>query len=182
MLVIAGHSAGFTYIRPFLERVPRLDADTISLVFLSFGVGGFVGNILAGLLAELSARLATGIAAFVIVGATAVLLMLGTSHTIVFVVVAFWGVGFGMTPISVQTLTVQAAPDLSEGVGALTMSAFQVAIAIGAVAGGALTDRLGPSAAIASCTAAAAIGGILVLGVLRRLARRASRPAPDVEC
>ena len=30
MLIIAGHSAGFTYIRPFLEQIPRLSAGSIS--------------------------------------------------------------------------------------------------------------------------------------------------------
>lgn len=173
MLIIAGHSAGFTYIRPFLEQIPRLSAGSISLVFLTFGVGGFAGNLLAGLLAERSARLATGLAALIIVGATAVLLAVGASHTVVFAVVAFWGLGFGITPISVQTLTVQAAPDLAEGVGALTMSAFQVAIAIGAVAGGALVGQLGPSGAIGSCTVAAALGGLLLT-----VSRRQMVPAP----
>ncbi|WP_267382298.1 MULTISPECIES: MFS transporter [unclassified Sphingomonas] len=172
MLIIAGHSAGFTYIRPFLETVPQLGADAISLMFLTFGVGGFAGNLLAGLLAERSARLSTGLAALIIVGATAVLLAIGASHTVVFVVVALWGLGFGITPISVQTLTVQAAPDLAEGVGALTMSAFQLAIAIGAVTGGALVGPLGPRGAIGSCTAAAAMGGLLLLGVSRRNAGR----------
>ncbi|TIM95716.1 MAG: MFS transporter, partial [Mesorhizobium sp.] len=31
LLVASGHFAGFTYVRPFLEKVPALDIETISL-------------------------------------------------------------------------------------------------------------------------------------------------------
>ena len=172
MLIITGHSAGFTYVRPFLERVAGVGATTISLIFLTLGVAGFVGNLVAGVAAERSARLSAGAAAFVIAAATSILLASGHSPSVVFIGAALWGFGFGIIPISVQTLTVQVAPELAEGVGALTMSAFQVAIAVGAIIGGAVADRLGARAAIASCTIAALMGGVLMFSLARRISRQ----------
>lgn len=168
MMIITGHSSGYTYLRPFLERVSKFDASTISLAFLAMGVAGFAGNLSAGVLAERSARLSTSIAAILIAVATATLSAFGQSPAIVFGAIVLWGIGFGITPISVQILTVHAASDLAESAGALTLSAFQVAIAVGAIGGGELADHFGPAGAILSCTLTALIGGGLLLGLIPR--------------
>ncbi|WP_176478104.1 MULTISPECIES: MFS transporter [Mesorhizobium] len=52
LLVASGHFAGFICIRAFLENVPALNIETISLVLLAFGIGGFFGNLAGGFLAE----------------------------------------------------------------------------------------------------------------------------------
>lgn len=43
-----GEFALFTYIRPFLETVTRVDAATVTLVLLVIGVAGFIGTTLIG--------------------------------------------------------------------------------------------------------------------------------------
>ena len=173
-LVISGHFAGFTYVRPFLEQVPRLDIRMISYVLLALGVGGVVGNIAGGVLAGRSARLASALAAFTLAAATLALLVDGASVTVDLVATAVWGVGFGAAPISIQTWTVQAAPDQAESVGALIMSTFQVAIALGAVAGGLLVNSYGAPGAIAYCAMAALAGGFMMLTAARSII--AARP------
>ena len=40
LISISGHFAGFTYVRPYLEQVPALSIEVISLVLLAYGVGG----------------------------------------------------------------------------------------------------------------------------------------------
>ncbi|RWK45475.1 MAG: MFS transporter, partial [Mesorhizobium sp.] len=60
LLVASGHFAGFTYVRPFLEKVPALDIETISLVLLAYGIGGFFGNFAGGFMAERSLKTAVG--------------------------------------------------------------------------------------------------------------------------
>lgn len=168
MLIILGHAAGFTYVRAVLEQPPGLGADTISLVFLALGAGGFGGNLLAGVFAGKSARLSTGLAALAIAAATLAFVQSGQPVGLVLAAALLWGIGFGVTPISVQTLTVQAAPDLSETVGAITMSAFQAAIAGGAVVGGTLADAFGPTGAMRLCTVATLAGGGLIFAMRRR--------------
>ena len=39
-----GQFTPFTYIRPFLETVTRVDDATVTLVLLVGGVAGFIGN------------------------------------------------------------------------------------------------------------------------------------------
>ena len=41
LLVVAGHFAGFTFIRPFLEDVPHFGVEGVSGILLAFGIGGF---------------------------------------------------------------------------------------------------------------------------------------------
>jgi predicted MFS family arabinose efflux permease len=44
LLVISGHFAGFTYVRPVLEQVDHLDVGRSRWSLLAFGVAGFFGN------------------------------------------------------------------------------------------------------------------------------------------
>ena len=61
VIAISGHFAGFTYIRPFLEQVPALDVDAISLVLLAYGIGGFFGNFAGAFVAERSVKATVGL-------------------------------------------------------------------------------------------------------------------------
>src|SRR5919202_45059 len=47
-LFFLGQFALFTYLRPFLETVTRVDASTLSLLLLVLGVAGLVGTSLIG--------------------------------------------------------------------------------------------------------------------------------------
>src|SRR3546814_937839 len=38
----------FTYVRPFLETVTRVNVPTLSMILLTIGVGGLVGTMLIG--------------------------------------------------------------------------------------------------------------------------------------
>jgi predicted MFS family arabinose efflux permease len=89
LLVVAGHFAGFTYIRPYLEGIPHLDVEMISLVLLAYGLGGFFGNIAGGVITSRSATLGTVFAAGGIAASAVILTLLGTS--------------FGAFPVSIQS-------------------------------------------------------------------------------
>ena len=79
LLVASGHFAGFTYVRPFLEKVPALDIETISLVLLAYGIGGFFGNLAGGFLAERSLKTAVALAPLLIALARHLVAGLGAS-------------------------------------------------------------------------------------------------------
>ncbi len=57
---VLGHFLAYTYVRLSLERIPDVgEAGTIVLLLALFGVGGFVGNILVGIIVDRAfARLA----------------------------------------------------------------------------------------------------------------------------
>jgi len=143
LLVISGHFAGFTYIRPLMEQVTHLSVSTISAVLLGYGIGGFFGNFAGGFIAERSERLAIVFGGTLIASLAAGLLLAGSSVVVTALAVSLWGFAFGAFPVGFQTWITRAAPDQAEGAGGLLVSAFQVAIASGAIGGGVLVDHVG---------------------------------------
>lgn len=171
LLVISGHFAGFTFIRPFMEEVPRLEISTISLALLAFGVGGFAGNVAAGAIAERSPAWAVASASLAIVGAALLLIGAGENAAVAFGATALWGFAFGGFPVSISIWNTRAAPDMAESAGALLTSSFQVAIASGAVVGGIVIDGFGPKGVIVYAMLAVLAGATLVLTLGRRAER-----------
>lgn len=168
LLIASGHFAGFTYVRPFLEEIPAFDVEAISLVLLAFGVGGFFGNLAGGLLIERSLKADIGTGALIITATALALVVFGSSQWLSAVAVAGWGFAFGMLPVGLQTWMVRAAPDQAESAGGLLVTAFQVAIAGGAIFGGLLVDGFGPLGAFIYSGAAMLAGALLVLSLSRK--------------
>ena len=167
LLVVAGHFAAFTFIRPFLEAVPQFDVEGISAILLAFGIGGFVGNILGGLIAERNTRLAMTLAAGGIALTTFVLAFAGISPAISVIATALWGLAFGALPVSVQSFVTQAASDEAESAGALMLTTFQLAISSGAVFGGLIFETQGPAGVFAFAGVSALLG-VAVIGLTAR--------------
>ncbi|SEK30858.1 MFS transporter, DHA1 family, purine ribonucleoside efflux pump [Roseateles sp. YR242] len=163
LLVISGHFAGFTYIRPLMENVTHLSVSAISAVLLGYGVGGFFGNLAGGFVAERSERHAIVGGGALIVLLAVSLLMAGSSAWVTAVAVVLWGFAFGAFPVGFQTWIVRVAPDQAEGAGGLLVAAFQVAIASGAIGGGVLVDHMGALGGPAFAATAITLGTLLTL-------------------
>lgn len=163
ILVISGHFAGFTYIRPLLEDVTGLSVSAISAVLLGFGIGGFFGNFAGAFIAERSERNAIIFGGAFIAVIAATLLIAGNTAGIAAVSIALWGFAFGAFPIGFQTWIIRAAPDQAEGAGGLLVAAFQIAIASGAIGGGILVDRIGALGGPAFALVAITLGTLLVM-------------------
>ncbi|PZN93178.1 MAG: MFS transporter [Hyphomicrobiales bacterium] len=173
VVVISGHFAGFTYIRPFLEQIPRLSVEAISLVLLAYGVGGFLGNLAGSAITVRSAKASVIFGAFSIAAMGIVLLLVGSSTLGSAIAVGFWGFAFGALPVGFQTWLVRVTPEEeAESAGGLLVAAFQIAIASGAVFGGLLVDGFGTLGVIAYATAATLLGGIGVLALGSRSPER----------
>jgi DHA1 family purine ribonucleoside efflux pump-like MFS transporter len=165
LLIASGHFAGFTYIRPFLENVPAFDVEGISLTLLAFGVAGFFGNLFGGFLIERSLKANIGIGALVIAVMALALVTFGATDWASATAVAAWGFAFGMLPVGLQTWMVRAAPDEAESAGGLLVTAFQVAIAGGAIFGGLLVDGFGAPGAFVYAGVAMLLGALLVFSL-----------------
>lgn len=164
VVVISGHFAGFTYVRPFLEQIPKLSVEAISLVLLAYGVGGFFGNFAGGAITARSAKASVIFGAFLIALVGFSLLFVGASPLASAIAVGFWGFAFGALPVGFQTWLVRVAPeDEAESAGGLIVAAFQIAIASGAIFGGLLVDGFGTLGVIAYATVATLVGGLGVL-------------------
>jgi DHA1 family purine ribonucleoside efflux pump-like MFS transporter len=171
LLVISGHVAGFTYVRPLMENVTQLPVPAISAILLGYGIGGFFGNFAGGFVAERSERLAVALGGTAIAVLAVALLVAGGSPVVTASAVMLWGFAFGAFPVGFQTWITRAAPDQAEGAGGLLVAAFQIAIASGAIGGGVLVDRIGalggPTFAVVSLT----LGTLLTLRYGPRPAR-----------
>ena len=167
LLVAGGHFAAFTYVRPAAERVPSITPESLALLLTIFGLAGFVGTLLGGIVAD--RRLRTGIlVAPVVIGvATSGFALLSGSYAPVAVAIALWGLAFGAVPTLVTTWTARVEPGRLEPAGALITGMFQVAIATGAAVGGVLLDTFDVRAALLVAGVAAAAGGVLFANARR---------------
>ncbi|TIW30886.1 MAG: MFS transporter, partial [Mesorhizobium sp.] len=152
-----------TYVRPYLEVVPVLPIETISLVLFGYGIGGFFGNFAGGFMAERNLKAAVTLAPLLIALSALVLLTLGASPATAAIAVAAWGFAFGAVPVGLQTWLVRAAPDEAESAGGLMVATFQVAIALGAVFGGLLVDHAGVASAFAYCGIATLLAALVAV-------------------
>lgn len=169
VLIAGGHFMGFTYLRPAFEGVNGLTPELLALLLLVYGIASFVGNAVAGPLADRRLPVLV-IAAPVAIGTgTVVFALLGSSLPLAFVTVFVWGVGFGAVPTMVQTWMAHVAPQRLESAGGLVVAAFQIAITIGAAVGGLLIDSVGVQAAFLGGGIAAVIGAGVLSSARRRV-------------
>lgn len=147
-LLVTGHFAAYTYVRPALEQIAGLDADRIGGALLAYGLAGMAGNFIAGWCAARRPR-ATVISIGVAVAASvSVVPALGGSVWLAIGLIATWGIAYGGVSVATMTWATAAAPNERESVSGLFVAVFNAAIASGALVGGVVNDQLGVSAAL----------------------------------
>lgn len=168
-LLFAGQFALFTYLRPFLENVTQLSVSLLSLILLIMGGAGLVGSWLIGRVVARSlsatliiAPLAMAVIALGLVAAGA--MALPTAGLL-----ALWGLIGTALPVAWWTWLSRTLPDDAEAGGGLMVAVIQLAITLGAAAGGLLFDAAGHRATFVA--SAILLAGSALLGV--RSARQA---------
>ena len=170
-VMIAGHFGSYTFIRTAAEAMPALTPALIAVLLAVYGVGGLVGNLLAGLFAD--RHLGVVMVTVPMLMAVAILgfSLAGGSVLLTFTAVAVWGLGFGAIPTTSQTWASRAEPDRKEAAGGLFVANFQLAIALGAALGGVLLDLSGVHLVFLVGAIAVALGGALFASTRRLLPR-----------
>ncbi len=138
LLVHIGHYALFTYIRPALESVVKVDSGKLTLVLFVFGVANFVGTLAAGRLLEFSLRLTLALTPALMAVAALGLALLPAGQTGYVALVILWGLAFGGVSVAWSNWATRMVPDQAESAGGLVVVGVQSAIAGGAAAGGVL--------------------------------------------
>ncbi|MBP1807058.1 MFS transporter [Rubellimicrobium aerolatum] len=154
LLFFTGQFALFTYLRPFLERVTGADVPTLSALLLANGAASLLGSLLIGPAIRMSLR-AMLVAIPLLMAALALAMALaGASTWAMAGLLALWGlVGTG-GPVAWGTWLARSLPEDAEAGGGLQVAVIQLAITLGATAGGIAFDAAGP---IANAVGAAAI-------------------------
>ncbi|KGF65520.1 MFS transporter [Pseudomonas lutea] len=145
-LLFMGQFALFTYLRPFLESVTGVDVPGLSMLLLIIGVSGLAGTLLIGaLLARHLYRVLMVIPLLMAVIAVA-LMVCGQSFGMTAVLLGAWGLISTCAPVGWFTWLTRTLPRDAEAGGGLMVAVIQLAITLGATAGGWLYDGVGYSA------------------------------------
>lgn len=163
MLFFLGQFALYTYLRPFLETVTRVDVSTLSLILLIVGGAGMLGTYLIGVVLRrrlYSVLIALPLAmAAIAVGLT----LIGGSPVAVTVLLAGWGLTGTAAPVGWWTWLSKVLPDDAEAGGGLMVAVIQLAIASGAAAGLLLYDSSGYRSTFAVSAAALCVSALLAV-------------------
>ncbi|WP_308282428.1 MFS transporter [Streptomyces lichenis] len=141
-LLVTGHFAAYTYVRPVLEQTRGVGAGAIGALLLVYGVAGVAGNFAAGRAAARSPRVTLLVLSGLLALTVPLLPPLGAALLVV------WGLAYGGVSVSAQSWVMAAAPDDRETGSALFASVFNAAIALGALLGGRAADGFGVAAAL----------------------------------
>lgn len=142
-LFFMGQFVLFTYVRPFLESVTRVNASGLSLVLLTIGVAGFIGTLLVSTL--LGARFSLTLMAIPLLMAVIALGLIITGHHVwvVTLLLGLWGMLATAAPTGWWTWLARTLPDNAEAGGGLMVAIIQLAIAVGSTVGGFVFDNQG---------------------------------------
>lgn len=142
-LFFMGQFALFTYVRPFLETVTRVNASGLSLILLAIGIAGLAGTLIVTTF--LNTRFYQTLMAIPLLMAiiAGTLLLVGHSTWAVTVLLSLWGMLATAAPTGWWTWLARTLPEDAEAGGGLMVAVIQLSIALGSTAGGLMFDRLG---------------------------------------
>jgi len=174
VLAFFGNFAFFTYLRPFLEDVTRVDVNGVSMVLLAFGLANVSGTFFSGALIARSHIATLALAPLTMACAAACMVAFGANFPVMAALVAVWGFCMGTVPVSWTTWFTHMATREAESMGGLRVAGIQLAITSGAGLGGLLFDWRGPLAPFVGAAIIMLLTSALVIFRLRPQAQKAA--------
>ncbi|WP_346730768.1 MFS transporter [Bradyrhizobium sp. 199] len=180
-LFFLGQFSLFTYLRPFLETVTRVDVTTISALLLLMGVAGLIGTSIIGFVIRERLYASLIVMPFVMALIAVAVTAFGSSSVAIAPLMFLWGFIGTAAPVGWWTWVSKALPDDAEAGGGLMVAVVQLAITTGAAGGGVLFDYSGyQSTFLFSAVILALSSCVILVGALRRKARADARCAACV--
>lgn len=133
----------FTYVRPFLEGVTRVDVSTLSMILLVIGLAGFVGTTLIGTFLKTGLYRTLVFIPLLMAVIGLLLIAFGSGVAAVFVLLGIWGLVATAAPVGWWSWLAKALPRNAEAGGGLMVAVIQLCIALGSTIGGLLFDGSG---------------------------------------
>ncbi|HEL4257161.1 TPA: MFS transporter [Stenotrophomonas maltophilia] len=169
-----GQFALFTYVRPFLETVARVNVSTLSLILLVIGVAGFIGTALIGSVLK-RGLYGTLIVIPVLMAVIALTLIpFGAWVAAVVVLLGLWGLMATSAPVGWWSWIAEAMPHNAEAGGGLMVAVIQLAIALGSTVGGLLFDAAGYRSTFVASAAVLLFAAFLAFLTSRSQVRQAA--------
>jgi predicted MFS family arabinose efflux permease len=133
----------FTYLRPFLETVTRVDVTVLSTILLVIGIAGFVGTVLIGTFLKVGIYRILVCIPLLMAAIAFSLIVLGGGVVAAFVLLGLWGLVATAAPVGWWSWLAKALPKDAEAGGGLMVAVIQLSIALGSTVGGLLFDGSG---------------------------------------
>ncbi|MEJ8862224.1 MFS transporter [Pseudomonas jessenii] len=163
----------FTYLRPFLEIVTHASINMLSLMLLVLGVAGFVGTFVIETFLKKGLYQTLIVIPMLMAVIAVALISFGSSALSTTVLLGCWGLVATAAPVGWWTWLAKTLPGDAEAGGGLMVAIIQLAIAIGATAGGLVFDLSGYRETFELSAAL-----LVIAGVLAFMAGRAASRAP----
>lgn len=157
-----GQFALFTYLRPFLETVTRVDVSTLSLVLLTLGAAGFIGTTVIGRFLTIGFYGTLTIIPVLMAAIAVLLMVVGTSVSATTVLLGIWGLVATAAPVGWWLWIARTLPHDAEAGGGLMVAVVQLSIALGSTVGGLLFDDSGYQSTFAFSAGLLLVGALLV--------------------
>lgn len=142
-LFFLGQFALYTYLRPFLETVTGVGVSTLSLILLLMGGAGLLGNWLIGFVLRTQLYSVLTLLPVAMAAIALTLTAFGGALILVGILLVVWGLLSTAAPVGWWTWLSKVLPDDAEAGGGLMVAVIQLAIALGAGAGGLIYDLSG---------------------------------------
>ncbi|WP_050470693.1 MFS transporter, partial [Herbaspirillum chlorophenolicum] len=142
-LFFMGQFTLFTYLRPFLETVTRVDIPTLSLLLLTLGITGFIGTVLIGHVLKRGFYQTLIVIPLIMSVIAGGLIALGHQLLPVAILLACWGMVATAAPVGWWSWVAKTLPKNAEAAGGLMVALVQLAIGLGSTLGGVLFDAYG---------------------------------------
>jgi MFS transporter, DHA1 family, inner membrane transport protein len=141
-LQMSGQFVVFTFMGPLLTRLTHASPDGVGLVFMLYGVFGFIGIAIATRIVDSWGAYKTSILSNVLMltGVIGWALSAGV-YPLMACSVMIWGLGFASTNSMQQVRLVTAAPALAPASVSLNTSVLYIGQAVGSAIGGVLYAR-----------------------------------------
>jgi predicted MFS family arabinose efflux permease len=117
-------------------------------LLIVFGIGGAIGNFVAGHTVNRNMRATFVVACTGLVASLLLLLVIGGSLAGLAVAVVVWGVSFGAANLCQVNMMLAAAPDTFEAAMSLNTMGYNISIALGALLGGLFAGGFGTIGAV----------------------------------
>lgn len=142
-LFFMGQFSLYTYVRPFLETITRVDISTLSLILLGIGVMGFIGTAVINTFLERRFYATLIVIPLMMAVIALSLVFFGTWTIVVAVLLCIWGFLATAAPVGWWGWLARTLPNDAEAGGGLMVAVIQLAIALGSTLGGILFDYSG---------------------------------------
>jgi predicted MFS family arabinose efflux permease len=139
---MSGQFVVFTFMAPLLRRLANAGPDAVALVFMIYGVFGFIGNLFATRIVDSWGAYKTSLlfTTLLLTGVSGWALSAG-NYPLMACSVAIWGLGFASTNSMQQVRLVGAAPALAPASVSLNTSVLYIGQGVGSAIGAVLFAR-----------------------------------------